>query len=59
MNAELENIEDLFENEEMVVTKATYTTGYARIVNLDVGVKDSEGDITEVITVKTNVIRDY
>ena len=51
-NAELINVSDIFENNELVLMKATFGNAFFRIIRTDVGLKNDEGDIVDIITVK-------
>lgn len=48
---ELVGTEDLFENDELVLLKATYKPPYEKIVRTAVGIKDKNGDIVKLIQV--------
>lgn len=51
-NAELLNVNDIFENNELVLMKATFGNDYFNFVRTDVGLKNDDGDIVDIITVK-------
>lgn len=48
---ELIEVEDIFENDELVLMKATFKPSYDKIVRTSVGIKDETGDIVKIITV--------
>lgn len=48
---ELVAVEDIFENDELVLMKATFKPSYDKIVRTSVGIKDETGDIFKIITV--------
>lgn len=48
---ELVSVEDIFENDELVLMKATFEPSYDKIVRTSVGIKDETGDIVKIITV--------
>ena len=51
-NAELMNVEELFENDDVILLKSTFRFyGDIDVLNIDVGVKDKSGDIVRMITV--------
>lgn len=52
INAELIDVKDIYENNELVLMKATFGNPLFKIVRTDVGLKDDEGDIVDIITVK-------
>ncbi|MCD7796464.1 MAG: hypothetical protein LUG95_02260 [Clostridiales bacterium] len=53
---ELISIADIFENDKLVITKPLYSNGTTNIQCIDVAVKDTNGDITEVKTVDCKVL---
>lgn len=48
---ELVRIEDIFENDTLVVMKATYKPVYDKVIRTSIGIKDSTGDIVKIATV--------
>lgn len=48
---ELLNVEDLFENDELVLTKAIYQKNSFKTVLISVGFKDTDGDIIRMVDV--------
>ena len=48
---ELIKIEDIFENDTLVVMKATYKPVYNRVIRTSIGIKDSTGDIVKIATI--------
>ncbi|MDE5985405.1 MAG: hypothetical protein K2H13_09145 [Eubacterium sp.] len=53
---ELLGVEDIFENDEFVLMKATYQRNSFKIAELSVGLKDDNGDIIRIIDVDTKVL---
>lgn len=53
---ELVSVEDIFENDEIVLMKATFKPSYDKIVRTSVGIKDEKGDIVRIITVDEKFI---
>lgn len=53
---ELIGVEDIFENDELVLMKATFKPNYDKIVRTSVGIKDEKGDIVRIITVDEKFI---
>ncbi|MGN1420965.1 MAG: hypothetical protein ACI4XC_05580 [Eubacterium sp.] len=51
-NIELMNVKDIFENNELVLMKATFGNSFFKITRTDVGLKNDDGDIVDIITVK-------
>ncbi len=49
---ELINVKDIFENNELVLIKATFGNSFFRIIRTDIGLKDENGDIADIITAK-------
>ncbi len=49
---ELIKTEDVFENDELVVIKATFVRNSVTVIDTAVGIKDSSGDIVKIVTVK-------
>ncbi len=50
-NEELMDVEDIFENDELVIMKATFIRNSVTVIDTAVGIKDSLGDIVRIITV--------
>lgn len=48
---ELLNVEDLFENDELVLTRAIYQRNADKCAMISVGFKDTDGDIVRMIDV--------
>lgn len=44
-------VEDIFENDELVLMKATYEPNYNQVVRTAVGIKDENGDIIRIVNV--------
>lgn len=53
---ELLGIEDVFENDELVLMKATYQKNSFKIVEISVGLKDADGDIVRIVDVDKKLI---
>ncbi|MGN1329091.1 MAG: hypothetical protein ACI4V4_05285 [Eubacterium sp.] len=49
---ELMSVNDIFENSELVLMKATFGNSLFKIIRTDVGLKNEDGDIVDIITVK-------
>lgn len=47
----LVEVKDVFENDELVVTKAMYDEDGFKVLNTDIGIKDQSGDIVRIVTV--------
>lgn len=48
---ELIETQDIFENDELVVIKATFIRRSETVIETAVGIKDSSGDIVKIVTV--------
>ena len=53
---ELTGVEDIFENDELVLMKATFIRNSETVVETAVGIKDTAGDIVRIITVNKKVL---
>lgn len=53
---ELFDIEDIFENDEYVLIKATYKSKNGKSVITSVGIKDETGDIVKIVDVDENCV---
>ncbi|MGN1420434.1 MAG: hypothetical protein ACI4XC_02825 [Eubacterium sp.] len=53
---ELFDIEDIFENDEYVLIKATYKSENGKSVITSVGIKDETGDIVKIVDVDENCV---
>ena len=53
---ELIDVEDIFENDELVLMKATFVRNSETVIDTSVGIKDDEGDIVRIITVNKKVL---
>ncbi len=52
---ELIGTQDIFENDEIVLIKATFIINSETVIETAVGIKDSSGDIVKIVTVnRTN-----
>ena len=51
----LSEVNDIFENDELVVMKVTFEVSGQKIVNTDIGIKDSTGDIIRIVTVSSRI----
>lgn len=50
-NSEIISVDEIFENEELVVMHTVCGDDYFKFVKTDIGIKDSSGDISKIITV--------
>ena len=50
-NEELMDVEDIFENDELVIMKATFIRNSVTVIETAAGIKDSSGDIVKIVTV--------
>lgn len=50
-DGEFLDVDDIFENDEYVLTKATYKLKYFNMEVTSVGIKDENGDIVKLIEV--------
>ena len=55
-NEELMDVEDIFENNELVLMKATFIRNSETVIETAAGIKDASGDIVRIITVSSKVI---
>lgn len=53
---ELIETNDLFENEDIVLINGIFKIDDLYIKRIDVGIKDTNGDIVDIITVKSAVV---
>ncbi len=53
---ELTGVEDIFENDELVLMKATFIRNSETVIETAVGIKDTVGDIVRIITVNKKVL---
>ena len=53
---ELIETEEIFENNEYVLMKATFIRNSITVVETSVGIKDSTGDIIRIVTVDVKAI---
>ena len=44
-------VNNVFDNEELVLMKSTFDYGEFKVIQTDVGIKDDTGDIVKIITV--------
>ncbi len=49
---ELIKVEDVFEDTQVILMYATYALFNDTIKSVDIGIKDEDGDITEIKTIK-------
>ena len=50
------NVEELYENDEIILTKSLFENDGIRIINIDVGIKNKAGDIIRFVTVDAKII---
>lgn len=55
-DSELINVEELYENDELILMKSTFDYGEFKVIQTDVGIKDNTGDIVKIITVDSKII---
>lgn len=53
---ELIDIEDVFENDEVLLMKSTYKAKHFTVEQLSVGVKDKTGDIVRIVDISEKII---
>lgn len=56
-NEELVDICDLFENDDVVIIKATYKTEDLIIERIEAGVKEPNGDVLKIIRISEKYIK--
>lgn len=49
-------VKDVFENDELVITKAAYEEDGFKVLNTDIGMKNPSGDIVRIITIDSKRI---
>lgn len=50
------DVEDIFENDDVVLMKSTYKAAHFMVEQLSVGIKDSNGDISKIVDVSEKII---
>ncbi len=50
---ELIKTEDIFENDDLVLIKATFIRNSETVIDTSVGIKDDAGDIVKIVTVSS------
>ncbi|MCD7797530.1 MAG: hypothetical protein LUG95_08050 [Clostridiales bacterium] len=53
---ELVSIEDVYENDEIVITKPFFSDGINNILCVDVGIKNKDGDIVDIKAIDYKMI---
>lgn len=53
---ELIDIEDVFENDEVLLMKSTYKAKHFSVELLSVGVKNENGDIVKIVDISEKII---
>lgn len=53
---ELIDIEDVFENDEVVLMKSIYKAEHFSVEQLSAGVKDKNGDIVKIVNISERII---
>lgn len=53
---ELIDIEDVFENDEVVLMKSIYKAKHFSVEQLSVGVKDKNGDVVKIVDISERII---
>lgn len=53
---ELIDIEEIFENDEVVLMKSIYKSKYFKVEQLSVGVKDENGDIVKIVDISEKIL---
>lgn len=56
---ELVSVEDIFENDELVLMKATFKPTYDKIVRTSVGVKDEKGISSGLLQLMKNLYNSF
>lgn len=57
MNFELISTEDLYEDDDVVVIKRTGKAFNAVVDNIDVAIKNEDGDITNIVELKSKIVK--
>lgn len=57
MDFELISTEDLYEDDDVVVIKRTGKAFNAVVYNIDVAIKNEDGDITNIVELKSKIVK--
>lgn len=57
MDFELISTEDLYEDDDVVVIKRTRKAFNAVVDNIDVAIKNEDGDITNIVELKSKIVK--
>lgn len=57
MDFELISTEDLYEDDDVVVIKRTGKAFNAVVDNIDVAIKNEDGDITNIVELKSKIVK--
>lgn len=57
MDFELISTEDLYEDDDVVVIKRTGKAFNAAVDNIDVAIKNEDGDITNIVELKSKIVK--
>lgn len=57
MDFELISTEDLYEDDDVVVIKRTGKAFNAVVDNFDVAIKNEDGDITNIVELKSKIVK--
>ena len=57
MDFELISTEDLYEDDDVVVIRRTEKAFNAVVDNIDVAIKNEDGDITNIVELKSKIVK--
>lgn len=57
MDFELISTEDLYEDDDVVVIRRTGKAFNAAVDNIDVAIKNEDGDITNIVELKSKIVK--
>lgn len=57
MDCELISTEDLYEDDDVVVIRRTGKAFNAVVDNIDVAIKNEDGDITNIVELKSKIVK--
>ena len=57
MDFELISTEDLYEDDDVVVIRRTGKAFNADVDNIDVAIKNEDGDITNIVELKSKIVK--
>ena len=57
MDFELISTEDLYEDDDVVVIRRTGKASTAVVDNIDVAIKNEDGDITNIVELKSKIVK--